>query len=311
MHSEKRYLAPDPGRFAAMMHRRTLAGYRFDPLPPFGVRDDYMDTAQSNLLAQGFVFRLRDQEGNPTVGMLKQLDNGEATRRREIIEAEFAVESPTLPEGELRDAVRRLVGQAQLRGLLSLRQYRTPRAVYQSDRLVGLLSLDVVAYETGPGLLVTNELKVELASSGEGDDLVLLDAELRDLGLEPSPLTKFERALFRLGQMPDQPLRLLPREREALERLVADPLDARRAQIVLRAAEGDGPDAIASAVDLSRSRVRHWLHAFRQERLGAFDAYEPPSDAPRRYQVGVESACAGHRRAAHSAGHRHACCGVH
>ena len=187
---------------------------------------------------------------------------------------------PHVPDGPLREALDRLVGDAPLRELTRLRQYRTPRVAFDGARLVGVLSYDVVAHEAASGLHVSNEVEVELADSGREEDLFRLDPVLRARGLEPTSRSKFERAIMRLHREPDAPLLLLPDERAALDRYGEEgtPLLRRRARVVLLAAQGLRSATVANKVGLSATRVRHWIEAFRERRMDIFEAPAPDRD---------------------------------
>jgi putative transposase len=78
-----------------------------------------------------------------------------------------------------------------------------------------------------------------------------------------------------------------------LERIVrartSSQQQARRAQIVLRAAEGASNTAIAAALGLARHTVQHWRDRFATERLaGRRD--RPHCPPPRRYQATQQAA---------------------
>lgn len=278
MEVETKYIAPRSDAFVALMQAPELAGFHLEPLPPAHLRDVYLDTAAADLLRLGYAFRIREQDGD-VVATIKSLGGADGALHRRL-ELEAALGGPLedgrlphVPDGPLREALDGLVGDAPLRELTRLRQYRTPRVAFDGARLVGVLSLDVVAHEAPSGLHVSNEVEVELADSGREEDLFRLDPVLRARGLEPAPRSKFERALLRLNRDPDAPLLLLPDERAALDRYAEDgtPLLRRRARVVLLAAQGLRSATIANKVGLSATRVRHWVEAFRGGRMGIFE----------------------------------------
>lgn len=271
------YLAPDTDRFAALMQRRSLAGLHFEPMPPLKVRDRYLDTERAALLAAGYALRLREQDG-ATLATLRALDG----RGDGVSERFGPAKGNALPAGRVRTAVEVLVGSEALGPLLVLRQYRTPRAVYDGVRLVGVLSLDVVTDDSAGAPESWHEVEVEQARSGTPEDLRRLDAELREQALVPVLRSKFERALLRLGRAADGPLHLLPDERAALEALRSSgsSVERRRAEVILLAADGLPTRAVSYRASLSPSRVRHWKHAFRHERMQVFDMAEPERNAP-------------------------------
>lgn len=267
------YLISDTDRFVALMQRRSLAGFHFEPMPPLRVRDRYLDTTGADLLAAGHSLRLRSQEGT-ALATLRSLDGSTDVSER-------LAEPAALPP-RVREAVGALVGGANLETLLAFRQYRTPRGVYDGRRLVGVLSLDAVTDDSTEVLESWTEVEVELAANGTPEDLRRLDRDLVDVGFEAVARSKFERALFRLGRDADGPLYLLPDERAALEafRTSESSVQRRRAEVLLLAAEGLPTRQISFKASLSPSRVRHWKHAFRHERMGVFDADVPERDTP-------------------------------
>lgn len=275
------FLVPDAERFAALVQRRSLAGLHFEPMPPLRVRDRYLDTERGALLEAGYTLRLRVQDGG-TVVTLRPLAEEERVTQR------IDGEADALPEGPVRDAVAALAGEGALEPLLVLQQYRLPRGIYDGRRLLGVLSFDAVTDLSAPEPVNWHEVEIKRTARGASDDLRRLTAELRDLGLEPAERGKFERALIRLDREADGALHLLPDERAVLEalRTSTSSIERRRAEVLLLAAEGLPTRTISYKASLSPSRVRHWKHAFRHERLGIFDstpaeaASGPPAALP-------------------------------
>ena len=81
------------------------------------------------------------------------------------------------------------------------------------------------------------------------------------------------------------PIVLSPDERAQLERIVrartSPQQSARRAEIVLRAADGASNTAIATAVGVARHTVQHWRDRFATERLAGLRD-RPHCPPPRR-----------------------------
>lgn len=205
------YLAPDTDRFVALMQRRSLAGLHFEPMAPVRVRDRYLDTKAGALLRTGWVLRLRDQDGQHRA-RLRSFDRADEGLSQEIPDSASA-----LPVGTVRAAAEALARGDALTELLALRQYRTPRAIYDGRRLVAVLSLDVLTDDSTEVPETWNEMEIRRAPTGTEADLHRLGGELSELGFDPVARTKFERAVIRLGQGTDAPLFLLPDERAALE----------------------------------------------------------------------------------------------
>ena len=287
------YVARQPGPFSALLQARELGGFRLQALPPRRVNDRYEDTDDGALLARGLTLRIREQEGEWSAA-LRPIRRGLAGP---TAEASYGIawtppDGPLpLPEGDLAQAVRQLVGGDPVAPLLRLRQYRTPRLAYDGERLVALVSFDVVVYETPGANIVSNELEIERAQGGTEADLRRLLPTLLENGLEPVRLSKLERGVLRLHRGLDEPLLLLPDERAALDDYVAsaEPLLQRRARVVQLDARGYRALTIAGQVGLSTSRVRHWQQQFRQHRMGIFEPAdglgEPASRAVPSYRV--------------------------
>lgn len=270
----RRYRAPDAATFAALLQRRELAGFRLEPAPPAELRDRYVDTPDGALLADGFLLRLR-RSGTTLTASLRV---GEGDDYEEVERAALDPAKPlALPPGALRDAVMKRTEDRELVDLLRFRQYRTPRALYLGDRLVGVLSLDVVTDETEAAAPDTapdtaHEVQTEAAGGTFPEDRDRLAAALDVLGLVAEDTPKVSTALVRRGTLPSGALLLLPAERRALATLrdAEATVERRRAEVVLLAADGLEAAAVSRRVGLAPSRVRHWLDTFASERLGAF-----------------------------------------
>ena len=89
------------------------------------------------------------------------------------------------------------------------------------------------------------------------------------------------------------PIVLTPEERAELERIVrartSSQQQARRAQIVLRAAEGASNTAIAAGLGLARHTVQHWRDRFATERRAGLRD-RPHCPPPRRYPAAQQAA---------------------
>jgi inorganic triphosphatase YgiF len=261
------------------MQARSLGDLALEPMPPLEVHDRYLDTEDGLLLREGVFLRFREHGGVVTVS----LRAAEGESGEEIAHARYRgslrLESGrlALPDGGLREALQARIGSNPLSLILHFKQIRTPRALYDGSRLAAVVSLDVVVDQTGPSAeLVSNEVEVEVVPGGTPADLAHVDAQLRALGFHADPFSKFERGILRRGAEGGS-LYLLPREREALESLAASlsAIERRRAQVILFASEGFETREISQKVSLSPSRVRHWCHAFRHERMRVFDESAP------------------------------------
>ncbi|MCH7976637.1 MAG: CHAD domain-containing protein [Bacteroidetes bacterium] len=278
MEVESKYIVRQAGAFSALLAAKTLGGYRLEPLASVQVHDTYLDTAAGDLLNQGYVLRLRKQ-GDDVLATLKSMGGAEGPLHRRI-EIEATVDQALdeegrldLPEGPLQESLEQLIGDAALAPLLQFRQYRSPRVVFDGKRLVGVLSLDVIATETEVGPDVSHQVEVELAEDGRETDIYRLDPILKELGLEDAESSKFARGLVLLQRSPATAILLLPEEQAALRKYqeAGTPLLRRRARILLLSARGLNPSAVANKVGLSLLRVEHWVDAFRRRRMDIFE----------------------------------------
>ena len=270
------YVASQPGPFAALLQAAELGGFRLDPMPPVRVHDVYLDTETGDLLARGATLRSRTLDGGASSLSLRPLDGRPAEAEAQADPADIAI----LPDGPLSDAVSEMTGGQALHPILRLRQYRTPRIAYDGARMVGLVSFDVVVYETDAGNVVANE--VELEFSDPDRDVPRLDAVLQANGLEPAERTKLERGILRAHQDLGSPALLLPDERAALDALRAQGTaeERRRAQIVLLDARGYSANTIAEQTQTSPARTETVRRQFRAARMTAMRsgaALSPPS----------------------------------
>ncbi len=84
---------------------------------------------------------------------------------------------------------------------------------------------------------------------------------------------------------------LTPQERAILADIRANgtETEARRAAIVLMSASGAQTGAIADAVELSKSQVRHWRRAWREQRLGIFPGQDGGAPSPDAAVTGADA----------------------
>ena len=270
------YVARRPGPFSALVQAPEIGGLRLEPHPPTRVLDRYYDTEDAALLRAGLALRVREQGGTRTAGLRAlsgtpdgATEAGALPRDADLLgDADGRFDGRlVLPPGALDAAVREAVGEAVLRPLLSLRQYRTPRVAYDLGIPLGVVSFDVVVVEVPGSRVVSNEVAVEPSPGAELPGP--LDAAFRERGLEPAPLTAFERAVLRMPRTLSETALALPHEVRELEAAAAsdDTRLARRARVVLLDVRGFRPDTIAAQTGLSMARVRHWRQRFREERL--------------------------------------------
>ena len=288
MEIEAKFNIPDRQVYRQLARLRRLAGYTLLPAGSEKVHDRYFDTADGRLLTAGYACRLRSQDG-AVIATLKGMGTARyGIHRREEHEVLLPAWEPNplaWPDGPARALALELTAGAVLQPLFDLTQRRIYADVCDDTRLVARLSLDQVRVHIGSPPQVYYELEIELQADGGEADLGTLAAELTTTWhLSPEPRSKFARA-FEAWQAYQQEIagRLSAEERTLLERYAQGPDAslARRAAAVLSWADGLSSRAISARVGLSSTQVRHWLRAFRKQRMAIFpDAGSAPELQP-------------------------------
>ena len=196
---ESRYLVPDRPIFDHLCRVRRLGEMRVAHRRTQRLRDVYLDTPGRALLRQGWASRVRRSRGSCIVTLKGPRHGQGAVWERAQFEVSLAQPSLRVeewPAGDVRTRIQELTGGSALSELVRLRQVRHCAELWDDDRLVGELSLDVVNM-AGKGLEHTSlMLEAELAESGTSEDLDVLDDTLINVyGLVPEPRSKLQRAL--------------------------------------------------------------------------------------------------------------------
>jgi inorganic triphosphatase YgiF len=276
MEIEAKLAVPDIETFQRLQAADSLGGFALSADQVKQVRDIYLDTAERLILAAGYACRRRER-GQEVLMTLKGLGGAAgAVHRREELEVALPEDGPPAqwPASPARERVLDLIGEATLTPLFELQQARIVRGVLEGDRRVAEWSLDKVHVLAEGQEQMYFELEVELTPQGTEDDLAAIVTCLQDeWGLEPEPRSKFERALALVVEPRPQASVLTPQERATCLKIATrDDLYGRRAHALL-ALDGRATQVDAGQrAGMSDRRVRHWLAAFRQRRLGIFPA---------------------------------------
>lgn len=199
---EAKLLVPDEVTFAALGAIERLGRLAVEPRETQVVEDTYVDTADLRLRRAGFGCRLRVAGDRVTAG-LKGM-GGVDGDIHERVELEHALDGPTVAAllrlaEEPGPMVRRLAGGEPLRPLFVLRTERQRWRVAGGRGGELQMSLDRSRIEATTGETELLEVELELVSGSQA----LLEQAARELrrryGLEPSPLSKFERGLALAG----------------------------------------------------------------------------------------------------------------
>jgi CHAD domain-containing protein len=203
MEIEAKFRVPDEEVLRSLRGATHLAGFPLGPALTEEFADTYLDTEHWQILAGGYFCRRRLSEGHVLITLKRVETARDAVHRREELEVELGGYAPPAewPDGPARQKVLDLSQGAPLVAMLELRQDRTIRLVGDEEHPVAELSLDVVRLATRDaaapgGDKVYFEVEAELAEAGSEADLAAIVAELQTTwGLEPEPLSKFQRAL--------------------------------------------------------------------------------------------------------------------
>ncbi len=283
MEIEAKYNVPDEETFQRLLETANLAEFSLGAVSEAEVHDRYYDTADGSVRAWGYACRVR-RKGDSYVATLKGAGEASGSVHRRV-EHEVMLQGPLPPQQWPASAARtlalRLCGEQPLTRLLDIEQTRYSRLMTTGNRAVAEFSLDSVCVCTGFGAEDRYlELEIELLQTGSEDDLAKLTTELEEgWGLAPENISKFERALALLdtgaskaqGGSRDARQHLTAEERAVVARLALErEVIARRARLLMAWDDGLSRADLVRLSELSPRRVRYWLGAFRDKRLGIF-----------------------------------------
>lgn len=287
MEVEAKFSVPDEETLKFLEAVPELAGYRLDAGERRIDRDTFLDTADRRFHAAGYYLRRRETAGGVRLTLKRILGDAGGVLRREELEALVAADVPPSewPDGELRERVVAIGGEAPLEPLLVLKQERLARRVWDGAREVAELSLDRVELGDEARRRAWFEAELELRADGEEGDLERLIAALREIDLlVPETRSKFARALEAaeaaadLGGMSatsagERGGRVLfsPEERALHEgEAQRAGMRGRRATALLALDEGLTQMEAGRRAGLSDRRVRYWLSRYRREGVAIY-----------------------------------------
>jgi CHAD domain-containing protein len=199
LETEAKFVVPGKETFA-----RLSAVERFGPYEKRNetiktVHDRYVDTPDHRFYNSQLFVRLREGKDGHILLTIKRL--GEPPKGAIHARDEYQIQVPSIerkewPEGEVRSMVDDIAGDQPLVDLAAVDQTRTVSNLVQGDRAVAELSLDEVTIQTAHGPVTAYELEAELLERGLTSDLdSLVHVFTDEYGLQPQPLSKFERAM--------------------------------------------------------------------------------------------------------------------
>ena len=196
------------GRLFDLLQR---AGYAVEPRRNESIVDRYYDTSNQLILRAGWAYRLRDRDGEHTLG-LKSLTPAEGVIHvREEVEQSILVpggELDELPSGPVREQLSAIINGVRPEELFAITNQRLVYDVVGTgdDTTKVELCIDQAeivapnASKDAPGMLRFTELELELKEGARAslEQLARVVAADTDL-LLPARLSKFERGLQTAG----------------------------------------------------------------------------------------------------------------
>lgn len=276
MEIEAKFLIKDEVNYRKLQALERLGDYVFSIGKSQFIEDCFLDTADLEITASGYYLRLRKTCGEKgqwaTIKSLEGFEGGRHKREEYVgfLPAGGALLSDCR-EAAVRNRVFEMVGEAELKPLVKLKQKRLFRQMEMAGRHVAELALDRVELESETQNKVYLELEVELKEEGTGEDLKLISELLSQaFQLESSSYSKFERALlFREGL--EERSFLSPREKAFCTQLKSHGNRyGKWARVLLAYSEGQTAAAISQALNISETELGKILNTFEKERLSFF-----------------------------------------
>lgn len=208
MEIESKYSVADAAAFARWRAVTQLGAYALGAEKTQEVVDYYFDTPQWAFGRNGYACRLREKAGQwrATLKSLAQATPPDQAAVHQRLEYEVAVAPQALPTdwpaSPARELALRLLEEEPWQLLCVIRQRRHIRPVLQQESAVAEWSLDEVTLGAAERTQQFWELEMELTPQGTAADLAALAQALAAVpegGLQPQPLSKFERALAWAG----------------------------------------------------------------------------------------------------------------
>ncbi len=195
---EAKFPVDRPGTLEDIRALTRLGAFSLLPGRLTAIEDTYLDTAGRALMAAGYACRRRRQEGGVVLTVKSLTPPAGEVHRREELEVAVDEDAPpdAWPASPARGKVLDLIGGQPLDVLFRMKQDRFVRHVVDGDRHVATASLDEVIVGGVGTERRWHELEVELAPGGtEGDLAAIVEWVRTTLKLEPSAVSKFEKAL--------------------------------------------------------------------------------------------------------------------
>jgi CHAD domain-containing protein len=199
METEAKFIVPGEATFARLRGVDWFGPYERRGERTKSVHDRYIDTPDHRFYHKELYVRLREGKEGDILLTIKRLGappQGAIHARDEYQVQVLSLARTDWPNSDVRTMVEEIAGDEPLGDLVAIDQTRTVSNLYQGERAVAELSLDEVVIQTAHEPMTIYELEAELLPDGLDSDLRILERIFIDeYGLEPQPLTKFERAI--------------------------------------------------------------------------------------------------------------------
>lgn len=274
MEVEARFAIPDQTTYERLRSLDSLEHFVLHNPETIQIDDVYLDTEDRRIARAGYACCLRQQGDRHTVLLRKREIPDPPLHRYERLQAEMPgqLSWPHWPDGQVREELVGLVGDADLEAVLALYRIEECRQVSAGGRRVAELKQDVVRQSVANGQEEFLDLIVRLQEDGTEEELTaLIESLRRDFDVLPQPVSRYQRGVAVEGRSPTESP-LLTRDEYRRMKVLAQGKKryARRASALIALHHGATQTEAGAYAGLTDRRVRHWLAAFREKRLAIF-----------------------------------------
>ena len=207
---EAKFLVQGPMQLDRLFDLLQRAGYAAEPRRNETIVDRYYDTSDQHILRAGWAYRLRDRDGEHTLG-LKSLTppEGDLHVREEVEQPVLAPggDLEELPSGPVREQLSGIMNGARPEELFAISNNRLVYDLVAPDDDATRVELcidqaEIVAPnapKSAPGILRFTEVELELKQGTRAALEKLARIVAADSDLLPARLSKFERGLQTAG----------------------------------------------------------------------------------------------------------------
>jgi CHAD domain-containing protein/inorganic triphosphatase YgiF len=275
MEIESKFLVTNEEDFQALESLSELASYVLSDAEVQIIEDTYLDTQDKSIMVAGYFLRVRKIQGElgslVTIKSLGGFEDGEY--KREEYNSSLPEEASIFECSNIRiiKMILQFTAGFELFPHLSLNQKRIVRKVKSGKKTIAETSLDSVILKKESREKSYKEFEVELKDEGTSDDLrKIRDFLHKHLNLSEDPLSKFERAILFMENLPEKKF-LSIRERAFCEQLKEQKdIFGKQAKILLALDKGQTSDELSLLLGISINEIESLRSNFENERLSVF-----------------------------------------